>query len=132
MGGRGEGTGGFPRQKKGGNNMRKGVGTHQKGCVNLLGETRTHDLAVCGSSSDYCTTPHEFFPMAHTHDTHTRMHMKCPEALREDLRRQPRLLGILPLGRLEDLQDPQDLLPLLCGARRACPASEPRLRAWKP
>ena len=35
--------------------------------------------------------------------------VKCPEALREDLLRQPRLLGILPLGRQEGLQDPQDL-----------------------
>ena len=58
--------------------------------------------------------------------------LKCPEALQEDLRRQPRLPRILPLGRLEDLQDPQDHLPLLCGARRAYPVSEPRLRAWKP
>ena len=58
--------------------------------------------------------------------------MKCPEALREDLRRQLRLLGILLLRQLEDLQDPQDPLPLLCGARRAYPASEPRLRARKP
>ena len=61
-----------------------------------------------------------------------RRYVKCPEALREDLRRQPWLLGILPLGRLEDLQDPQDLPPLLCGARRASHASEPRLRAWEP
>ena len=58
--------------------------------------------------------------------------LKCPEALREDLLRQPRLLGILPLGRQEGLQDPQDLPSLLCGARRAYPASEPRLRAWEP
>ena len=74
MGGRGEGTGGFPRQKKGGNSVRKGVGTYQEGCVNLLGGTRTHDLAVCGSGSDYCATPHELSPMAHTYDTYTRMH----------------------------------------------------------